>query len=248
MGQLHLRSAGQSPVGLVVICYPHCKHPCAPFICHFLCCGAMASSLPLAPLCCSTVPSPAAASLCSSTKLGARDGTSPTRLHQPTSSLSLNPKTFGLGFLRGSRLPLLHRIPLHVHASSLSPHRLLGRTHGDLSKMEPIRSWGSAFQGARGRQRQRRCMGGELRTWLAGPPLPPLQQPQKYVNEKLGPLFMRLHNSFFIWGMRANENMKYFSDDTVSTQKAHSLEAVCMCMGPHGTKPEPRCKPCLMKG
>lgn len=25
--------------------------------------------------------------------------------------------------------------------------------------------------------------------------------------------------------------MKYFSDDTVSTQKAHSLEAMCMCKG-----------------
>lgn len=42
---------------------------------------------------------------------------------------------------------------------------------------------------------------------------------------------MRIHDSFFIWGMRANENMKYFSNDTVSTQKAHSLEAMCMCMG-----------------
>lgn len=73
--------------------------------------------------------------------------------------------------------------------------------------------------------------GRRLRTWLAGPRLPLLQQPQKYVNEKLGPLFMRLHDSFFIWGMRTNENMKYFSDDKVSTQKAHSLEAMCMCTG-----------------
>lgn len=162
MGQLHLHRVRQNPVDLVLICFLHCKHPCVPFICHLLSCGAMASSLPLAPLlmCCSTTPSPSAAGLCSGTKLGAHDGTSPTHLHKPTSSPILNPKTFGLGFLQGSRLPLLHCIPLCVHASSLSPHRLLGRTHGDLSKMEPIRSWGSAFQGARGRQRQRRCMGG----------------------------------------------------------------------------------------
>lgn len=80
-------------------------------------------------------------------------------------------------------------------------------------------------------QRERRWTKGRLRTWLAGPRPPLLQQPQKYVNEKLGLLFMRLQDSFFIWGMRTNENMKYFSDDTVSTQKAHSLEAMCMCTG-----------------
>lgn len=34
---------------------------------------------------------------------------------------------------------------------------------------------------------------------------------------------MRLRDSFFIWGMRANENMKYFSDDTVSTQESTFL-------------------------
>lgn len=34
---------------------------------------------------------------------------------------------------------------------------------------------------------------------------------------------MRLHDSFFIWGTRTNKNMKYFSDDTVSTQESTFL-------------------------
>lgn len=58
---------------------------------------------------------------------------------------------------------------------------------------------------------------------MAGPRPPLLQEPQKYVNEKLGPLFMRLRDSFFICGMRTNENMKYFSNDTVSTQETTFL-------------------------